>query len=40
MELVPPARSNYTRTERLNKSGLIREFLEENADLLEEDADE
>ena len=40
VELVPPARSNYTRTERLNKSGLIREFLEENADLLEEDADE
>ena len=40
VELVPPARSNYTRTERLNKSGLIREFLDENADLLEEDAEE
>lgn len=40
VEIVPPTRSNYSRTERLNKCGLIREFLEENVNLLEEDTDE
>lgn len=40
VEIVPSVRSNYNRTERLNKNGLIREFLEENKDLLEEEADE
>lgn len=39
VEIVPPVRSNYSRTERLNKNGLIREFLEENKDLLEEETD-
>mgnify|MGYP001046815175 FL=1 len=37
VECVPPERPNYDRVARLNKTGLIEEFLEENTDLLEED---
>lgn len=39
VEIVPPAKANYNIAARLNDKGLIKEFLKENAGLLEEETD-
>ena len=38
-EIIPPEASNNDRALRLNKNGLIEEYLEDNANLYEEDED-